>query len=53
MLRIKKLKRPYRSSGYELKPGETTKARGLTIVNLNSFSVYVDKFTNPKIRTKK
>lgn len=52
MLRIQKLKRPLRTSGYELKPGATTVVRGLTIVNRNSFSVYVDKFTR-KVKKKK
>lgn len=45
MINIKKLKRPNKKSGYELKPGGTTLVRGLVIVNKNSFSVYVDKYT--------
>ena len=45
MIRIQKLKRPTKRSGYELKPGDSTKVRGMVIVNNNKFSVYVDKFT--------
>lgn len=52
MISIKKLSRPMRKSGYELPPGETTEVRGLTIVNRNKFSVWVDKFTAKK-RSKK
>ena len=48
MLMIKKLKKPSKRSGYLLAPGMTTEVRGLTIVNRNSFSVYVDKFTQKK-----
>ena len=44
MLMIKKLKRPGKRSGYLLAPGKTTEVRGLTIINRNSFDVYVDKF---------
>jgi len=53
MLKIQKLKRPTKLSGYKLNPGETTEVRGLTIVNRNSFKVYVDKWTQPKPRSKK
>lgn len=48
MINIKRLRRPTRLSGYELKPGQTTQVRGLVIVNKNSFSVYVDKYTVKK-----
>ena len=44
MIRIQKLKRPTRRSGNELKPLATTKVKGVTITNTNSFSVWVDKF---------
>lgn len=45
MIRVKKLTKPGKKSGYALAPGETTEVRGLTIVNRNKFVVYVDKFT--------
>lgn len=45
MLKIQKLVKPNKRSGYELAPGKTTKVRGFTIVNTNSFTVWVDKFT--------
>lgn len=48
MIKVQRLKRPLKTSGYELKPSATTVVRGLTIVNRNSFSVYVDKFTTKK-----
>lgn len=48
MLKIQRLKRPTKKSGYALAPGETTEVRGLTIVNRNAFVVHVDKFTNRK-----
>lgn len=48
MIRIQKLKRPNKRSGHALEQGETTEIRGLTIVNRNSFTVYVDKFTRKK-----
>lgn len=54
MVYVKKLKRPVKKSGYELKPGDTTAVRGLTIVNRNAFSVYVDKFSgNRKKKARK
>lgn len=53
MIRIQKLKRPTKRSGYELRPKATTVVRGLTIVNKNTFSVYVDKFTPKKKPAKK
>lgn len=48
MLRIQKLKRPTKRSGYALAPGKTTKVRGLIITNNMSVTVYVDKFTRKK-----
>lgn len=45
MLKIQRLNRPNKRSGYALKPGDTTEVRGLTIVNRSSATVYVDKFT--------
>lgn len=52
MLTLKKLKRPNKRSGFKLPPGETTEIRGVTIVNRNSFAIYVDKFT-PKKKKKR
>jgi hypothetical protein len=48
VINIKKLKRPNKKSGFALESGETTEIRGLTIVNRNSFPVYVDKYTTKK-----
>jgi len=45
MLKVQRLTRPNKRSGYELEAGGTTSVRGLTIVNKNGFSVWVDKFT--------
>lgn len=45
MINVKKLKRPTKKSGYPLAPGKATYVRGLRIVNQNSFTVYVDKYT--------
>lgn len=53
MLSIKKLKRPYGKSGYALESGETTEVRGMTIVNRNPFTVYIDKYTQRKAKKKK
>ncbi len=52
MLRIQKLSRPTKRSGFRLEPGKATKVRGFNIVNQNGFAVYVDKFT-PAYRPKK
>lgn len=52
MIKISKLKKPGKKSGYELPAGETTEARGLVITNGNTFSVYVDKFTKKKGKVK-
>lgn len=48
MIFIKKLKRPNKRSGYRLDPKKTTVVRGLTIVNRNDFTVWVDKYTPKK-----
>lgn len=55
MVKIHKLVRPTKKSGYKLDPGATTKVRGVTIVNTNKFPVYIDKFTRKykKSRRKK
>lgn len=45
MLRVQKLIRPNKKSGFALAPKQKTEVRGLVIVNQNSFTVYVDKFT--------
>lgn len=45
---IKKLSKPSKLSGYELKPSEKTKVRGLVIVNTNKYSVFIDKWTPKK-----
>lgn len=52
MISIKKLSKPMRKSGYALPPGETTEVRGLTIVNRNKFTVYIDKWTMRKVKKK-
>ena len=49
MIKVHKPKRPTKKSGFELKQGAKTTVRGVTIINQNSFSVYVDKFT-PRVR---
>jgi hypothetical protein len=49
MVKIQRLVRPSKLSGFELEAGETTEIRGLTIVNRNNYSVYVDKFTRRKM----
>lgn len=45
MIKIQRLVRPYRNSGYALPPGESSEVRGLVITNGNKFTVYVDKFS--------
>ena len=50
MLRVQKLARPNKHSGYRLEPGETTEVRGLTLVNRNKFDVFVDKYTRKKAK---
>lgn len=53
MLKIQKLARPTKRSGFALKAGGRTTVRGLTVVNQNSFTVYVDKFTRKKDKKRK
>jgi len=53
MISIKKLSRPMKKSGFALPSGETTEIRGMTIVNRNKFTVYVDKFSKRKAAKKK
>lgn len=54
MIRVQKLVKPNKHSGFALNPGKSTSIRGLTLTNRNSYVVYVDKFTRqaPK-KTKK
>lgn len=49
MLRVQRLNRPNKRSGYLLEPGKNTKVRGLYIVNQNKFAVHVDKFVRTKV----
>ena len=53
MVRIQKLRRPNKHSGYELAPNKTTEVRGMVITNKNSFPVRVDKFTRKPWKPKK
>lgn len=53
MLRIQKLARPNKHSGYALPPGKTTEVRGLVVTNKNSHVVYVDKYTRKKTHVPK
>lgn len=48
MIAIKKLEKPSKRSGFALAPDETTEIKGCTIVNRNRFTVWVDKFTQPR-----
>jgi hypothetical protein len=48
MVRIQKLGRPNKHSGYKLDPNKTTIIAGLTIVNGNNFHVFVDRFSRKK-----
>lgn len=52
MLKVQRLIKPNKFSGYKLEPGKTTKVRGFTIVNTNKFAVYVDKWTRKKDKRK-
>lgn len=45
MIKIQKLKRANKRSGFELAPGCNTKVKGILISNENSFTIYVDKFS--------
>ena len=53
MIKVQKLRKPSKRSGYALTPGKTTVVRGLSITNTNSFTVHVDKFTRKPARKKK
>lgn len=53
MIRIQRLKKPTKRSGHELKPLATTKVKGVTITNTNSFSVWVDKFARKPRKIKR
>jgi hypothetical protein len=48
MIRIQKLKRPNKRSGLKLMPRKLTIMRGIHVMNMNDFPVYVDKFTRKK-----
>lgn len=48
MIKIQKLKRPNKRSGHELKPGAKTTVKGVTMINQNTFSVWVDRFAKKK-----
>lgn len=48
MIKIQKLIRVGKKSGFELPAGETTEIRGMTITNTNKYSVYVDKWTRAR-----
>jgi hypothetical protein len=52
VIKVTKLGRPTKRSGYELAAGQTTTVRGLVLTNKNNFSVYVDKFTLKKRKKK-
>lgn len=53
MVKIHKLERPNKHSGFPLEPGKTTKVRGMTITNTTNQTVYVDKFTRKKVKALK
>ncbi len=53
MLLIQKLKHPNKRSGFALEPGKRTQVRGLLVVNQNSHTVYVDKWTRKKYKRRK
>lgn len=51
MIKVHKLKRPTKLSGYHLRQGQTTEVKGLTVTNVSAGNnVYVDKFTKPKAK---
>lgn len=52
MIKIQRLTRPNKRSGFALKPLEGTKVRGVLMTNLNKFVIYVDKFTRKKPKKK-
>jgi len=45
MVRLQKLTRPNKRSGFKLEPKKTTTVKGLVITNNNSYPIYVDKFS--------
>ena len=53
MVKIQRLARPNKRSGYALGPGKTTSVRGVVIVNKNDFTIHVDKFTRKYSKKKK
>lgn len=53
MLRIQRLKRPTKQSGFKLEPGKRTEMGGLLVTNRNKFAVYVDKFTRNPVKKKR
>lgn len=53
MLRIQKLSRPTKRSGFALQPGKRTSMKGVLIVNQTSHVIYVDKFTQSWVKRKK
>jgi len=54
MVRIQKLNRPNKRSGFRLEPGKTTKIRGMTITNVSAGkNIWVDKFQSPAPTKKK
>lgn len=42
MIRIQQLKQPKASSGDKLEKGKSIKFKGMTLINHNSFPVYID-----------
>lgn len=48
MINVKRLARPNKRSGHELKPGGTTTVKGIVLTNKNKFCVYVDRYTRKK-----
>jgi len=42
-----------KTSGFPLEAGKKTTVRGLTIINQNSFTVHVDKFTRKPAKVRK
>ena len=48
MVRIQRLARPNKHSGYKLEKGAKTKVRGVVIVNTNEFPIFIDKYTRKK-----
>ena len=54
MIRIQKLVKPGKRSGFHLPQGETTEVRGFSITNIKAGkNVFVDKFTKQKAKKAK